>query len=560
MKKIILKKLLLVLTCLLSFSALSVKANITSIKVNVGDQIRCEASRQAYKYGWYGTLGSYASSNGGGGSHDDYYYLIALKPTPSNEPLQIECRLYIKDENDHVIVDDYDYFYITIVDDGSGHSSDPVQNIYIDMIGCDPANGSIGLPVDVTFKVKFAQLVERNPNAPWYWYPTIGWAQFPMSSDFSYDTQNNTTTVTLTPLNWHSERMYLKENTNYSILIPAGYLRTVNEGYIMSNEINLEFTTGTGTSGELPSTSELYYTIYGGSSTSYYIAGVVKPQGKTYAGDLVIPETVTLGDYFCKVIAIAAQAFEGSKGLTSVTGNSIQYTMDEAFKDCNNLVSVNLPQSDLRGNAIFSGCTNLTSVILYDYATELYKQTFYNCEKLPSYEIPTMVKTIGEEVFRGCSSFTEISLPKSVESVGDYAISDCANLKTIVIEGAPNTSSYGYPNLGVQFCNLPKLKDFYCKYETPPAISVSESFKNTKINYATLHVPSSAVDVYKSTAPWSGFASIVGDADETGINSVISNSADERIYDIRGNRLDKKKKGLNIIRKSDGRTIKVLVK
>lgn len=554
MKKIILKKLLLVLTCLLSFTSLSA-ANY--IKVNVGEQVLMYASESGVDYRWviFNDDQGYVSDCYGGNGYPDYC-LNTHKPTPPGVEIQVKCVIY-EMEAGHKVPRNEDWFYITIVDDGSGHSSDPVQYIYFDMIGCDPANGSTGLPVDVLFKVKFAQLVERNPNASWY--PTIGWAQFPMSSDFSYDTQNNTTTVTLTPLNWVGARKYLEENTKYPILIPAGFLRTINEGYVMSNNINLEFTTGTGSSGELPSTSELYYS-FGGSPTFGYLALVVKPEGKTYAGDIVIPNTVTLGGYNCQVVMIAPQAFMGSKGLTSVTGNSIERTTDEAFKDCNNLTSVNLPLSDLRGDAIFSGCTNLKSVILYDYATELYKQTFYNCEKLPSYEIPSMVKTIGEEVFRGCSSFTEISLPKSVESVGDHAISDCANLKTIVIEGAPNTSSSGYPNLGVQFCNLPKLKDFYCKYEIPPAISVSGSFKNTKINYATLHVPSSAVDLYKSTAPWSGFASIVGDADATGINSVTSNSDDERIYDLQGNRLDKKKKGLNIIRKSDGRTVKVLVK
>lgn len=422
MKKIILKKLLLVLTCLLSFTSLSA-ANF--IKVNVGEQVLMYASESGVDYRWviFNDDQGYVSDCYGGNGYPDYC-LNTHKPTPPGVEIQVKCVIY-EMEAGHKVPRNEDWFYITIVENGT---------------------------------------------------------------------------------------------------TPSG------------------------------STSELYYTY-----DSYY-AVVVKPQGKTYAGDIVIPETVALGGYTRQVIMIGPQAFMDSKGLTSVTGNSIVRTTDEAFKDCNNLTSVNLPLSDLRGDAIFSGCINLKSVILYDYATELYKQTFYNCEKLPSYEIPSMVKTIGEEVFRGCNCFTEISLPKSVESVGDHAISDCANLKTIVIEGAPNTSSSGYPNLGVQFCNLPKLKDFYCKYEIPPAISVSGSFKNTKINYATLHVPSSAVDLYKSTAPWSGFASIVGDADATGINSVTSNSDDERIYDLQGNRLDKKKKGLNIIRKSDGRTVKVLVK
>jgi hypothetical protein len=55
-------------------------------------------------------------------------------------------------------------------------------------------------------------------------------------------------------------------------------------------------------------------------------------------------------------------------------------------------------------------------------------------------------------------------------------------------------------------CN--DLKDVYCYAENVPTTDYS-TFENTNIGSATLHVPASSLEAYKTTAPWSGFGSIV---------------------------------------------------
>ena len=62
------------------------------------------------------------------------------------------------------------------------------------------------------------------------------------------------------------------------------------------------------------------------------------------------------------------------------------------------------------------------------------------------------------------------------------------------------------------------------------------------------------------TAPWNYFGKIIGFEEAAGINSISIDSANARIYDMQGNRLNKPQKGVNIIRMKDGKTKKVMVK
>jgi hypothetical protein len=49
----------------------------------------------------------------------------------------------------------------------------------------------------------------------------------------------------------------------------------------------------------------------------------------------------------------------------------------------------------------------------------------------------------------------------------------------------------------------------YCYAEKVPSTQ-SDAFKDSYIEYATLHVPNASLESYKNTAPWSGFGTKVG--------------------------------------------------
>ena len=109
---------------------------------------------------------------------------------------------------------------------------------------------------------------------------------------------------------------------------------------------------------------------------------------------------------------------------------------------------------------------------------------------MTSITIPNSVTSIGESAFEGCSGLTSITIPNSVTSIGDWAFDCCDNLKNV-----------------------------YCYSEEVPSTNVW-IFNGTYIENATLHVPASAIEAYKTTAPWSGFGTIKAIEETVGIESV----------------------------------------
>lgn len=58
---------------------------------------------------------------------------------------------------------------------------------------------------------------------------------------------------------------------------------------------------------------------------------------------------------------------------------------------------------------------------------------FKGCESLKSVNIPNSMTRIGHEAFAGCSSLRSVTIPKSVKSIGDLAFYGCASLKSVTI-------------------------------------------------------------------------------------------------------------------------------
>ena len=81
----------------------------------------------------------------------------------------------------------------------------------------------------------------------------------------------------------------------------------------------------------------------------------------------------------------------------------------EAFKNCDRIVSINLPKITNIPNDAFFGCTSLTSI-----------------------EIPNSVKSIGTSVFEDCKRLVAITIPDSVASIGIKAFKNCSQLKSII--------------------------------------------------------------------------------------------------------------------------------
>lgn len=151
--------------------------------------------------------------------------------------------------------------------------------------------------------------------------------------------------------------------------------------------------------------------IYYYLNTSDMTATVTSGDEK-YAGDVVIPSSVTYNAKTLKVTTIGGGAFGG----------------------CTSLSSVTIPNSVTTiGQAAFWGCTSLTSIIIPNSVKEIGRDAFRGCTSLSSVTIPNSVTTIGYGSFKGCTSLTSITIPNSVTGIGGEAFSECTSLSTVVL-------------------------------------------------------------------------------------------------------------------------------
>ncbi len=272
-----------------------------------------------------------------------------------------------------------------------------------------------------------------------------------------------------------------------------------------------------------------------------------------YFGDIIIPESVSYDGVEYRVTIIRENAFSGSYGLRSVNiPKSVTTIGNGGFYGCSNMTSVIIPNSVTTigtwafscsgltsiilpnsvisiGISSFSGCKDLNTVIIPNSVTDIGDSAFSNCTGLTSVTIGNSVTIIGGAAFSGCSSLTTVSIGKSVTTIGGSAFQNCTCLANVNIPNSV-TSIYSLAFEGCSslktitigsgvtqisdkaFASCPELSDVYCYAENVPSTS-SDAFEGSYIDFVTLHVPESAIERYKTTAPWSSFKNFVGVTD-----------------------------------------------
>lgn len=230
--------------------------------------------------------------------------------------------------------------------------------------------------------------------------------------------------------------------------------------------------------------------------------------------DLVIPNTVTsisnnafrdctgLTSVYIpnSITSFGNYVFQNCVGLTSVNiENGLASIVLGTFSGCTSLTSVTIPNSiSSIGDCAFQGCKGLTNLTIPNSVMSIGSYAFYDCSGLASVTLPSNLTSIAIQAFYQCSSLTSVNIPNSVEKIGSQAFSGCSGLTSVTVGSGIN-----YIN-SLAFANCKNLEDFYCLAENVPS-TLADAFDNSYVQYATLHVPASASNVYTTTAPWSGF-------------------------------------------------------
>ena len=144
-------------------------------------------------------------------------------------------------------------------------------------------------------------------------------------------------------------------------------------------------------------------------------------------------------------------------------------------------------------NSAFSGCTNLTNVIIGELVTSIGDSAFYGCSGLTSVTIGSGVTSIEGYAFSDCTGLTSIVIPDSVTSIGEGAFIYCSGLTSVTIGSGVTSIGEG------AFYDCSGLTSITSYAVTAPTIG-SFTFRNVKSG-GTLYVPEGSTDSYST---WMG--------------------------------------------------------
>lgn len=190
----------------------------------------------------------------------------------------------------------------------------------------------------------------------------------------------------------------------------------------------------------------IYYYLYNSTKTAEVTVGADK-----YAGEVVIPSSITQGSIEYEVTSIGNYAFNECTELTFVViPESVTALGDGAFYDCKGLTSISIPKNvasiyrdTFRGcknlktinynakNCILKGATSgsffqpiakdITSLTIGSDVVVIPSDMCTNMSSLTSIVIPENVKEIGDDAFGYCTGLTSISLPENLTFIGENA-------------------------------------------------------------------------------------------------------------------------------------------
>lgn len=157
---------------------------------------------------------------------------------------------------------------------------------------------------------------------------------------------------------------------------------------------------------------------------------------------VVITGSGKMGD-FSSCYTLTPWHLSTTKELTVELSDGITEIGDNAFKDCTNLCSINIPDSVERiGSCAFSGCEALKGTLnLPSGLTQLGDYSFSDCRRISGVlEIPSGVTYLPGCVFQSCTGIEEVIIPDSVKSISSKAFYNC-KFKRLTIPASVSLSS-----------------------------------------------------------------------------------------------------------------------
>ena len=139
--------------------------------------------------------------------------------------------------------------------------------------------------------------------------------------------------------------------------------------------------------------------------------------------DFIVPSTVRM----------LGNGFSECKGIRSIDLSLTKITeiYEESFKECQDLQKVILPKGIKKiGERAFLNCKELESINLPDSIEELNVACFMGCG-LKEVFIPNGLKEIPKYSFSDCTNLQYVIIPESIKSINNSAFSGCTSIKGV---------------------------------------------------------------------------------------------------------------------------------
>ena len=245
---------------------------------------------------------------------------------------------------------------------------------------------------------------------------------------------------------------------------------------------------------------------------------------KSYSGDIVIPDIVTVGSREYTVVSIGYEAFKNCKFLTSIKlPSTIRSINRYAFWNCVALETITIPGSvTVIGNFAFEHCSALTNVIIEDSNTRLE----LNCNTT-TFTSGSRDKELGQ--FCSCP-IDSVYIGRNIYTNMGSGYSYAPFKGSVKITFGVNVTSI--PRYLVTYYSSPNSITMLGK--TPPEVyeTMLPGFSST-----TLYVPFPSLETYKSTPVWDKFQTILPYYQDYKATFMIDNEIIDEIIIKEGNEI-----------------------
>ena len=226
------------------------------------------------------------------------------------------------------------------------------------------------------------------------------------------------------------------------------------------------------------------------------------------------------------------------KTITEFKDDKLTNVNTYAFRNCDKLVTLDLPNVNFAGRLDLTNCSSLVNLSLPKVTSA---PAMNGCSSIKSISFPLENSTTTSH-FANCTSLESVDLP-NITFIGQGAFTNCTSLKRVCFPSVTSGLFMAFTNSGVEYADFPvletmdnaafqnakQLKSLLLRNNIVVPIKSTNVLNATKIATGTgyIYVPKALVDSYKAATNWSTYATQFRALEDYTVDGTITGELDE---------------------------------